>query len=67
MHEQDSTVIDFSAIAAKRSAIEQRLGDGYVRIEQAVINGEDVAAWEAFWCDLLVEYEALSNELSAAA
>jgi hypothetical protein len=37
----------------------RRLDDGYRRIGDALDHGVDVAAWEAFWFDLLAEYEAL--------
>ncbi len=39
-------------------ALEARLEDGYARIESAQASGIDVAAWEAFWLDLLRQYEA---------
>lgn len=42
--------------------LEQRLNDGYARIEQALLRGEDVTAWEAFWIDLLHRYEDLCNQ-----
>lgn len=47
--------------------LEQRLNDGYERIEQALARGEDVTAWEAFWIDLLHQYEEASNPLPEAA
>lgn len=49
------------------TALEQRLAEGYVRIEQAVQRGDDVERWEAFWIDLLHEYESLHDELVTAA
>lgn len=48
-------------------ALERRLADGYARIEVARLSGEDVAAWEEFWIDLLHTYEALIDELPQAA
>lgn len=36
---------------------QQRLEDGYTRIENARQLGQDVAAWEDFWIDLLHQYE----------
>ena len=38
-------------------ALEARLEDGYARIESAKATGIDVTAWEAFWLDLLRQYE----------
>lgn len=52
---------------AQRSALAHRLDDGYLRIEQAIVSGEDVQAWEDFWITLLADYEALSDRLSPAA
>ena len=48
-------------------SLEQRLNDGYERIEQALARGEDVTAWEAFWIDLLHQYEEEFNPLPEAA
>lgn len=42
--------------------LEQRLDDGYARIEQAIERGEDITAWEAFWIDLLHQYEEKCDE-----
>ncbi len=38
--------------------LEARLEDGYARIAAAEASGIDVAAWEAFWIELLGQYEA---------
>lgn len=54
-------------LSSHRDAIVRRLDDGYTRIDRAIANGEDVRTWEDFWVTLLAEYEALSDELSAAA
>jgi hypothetical protein len=54
-------------LSSHRDAIVRRLDDGYTRIDRAIANGEDVRTWEEFWVTLLAEYEALSDELSAAA
>jgi hypothetical protein len=48
-------------------SLESRLEDGYQRIEQARKNGEDVAAWEDFWIDLLRQYESSALSLPEAA
>jgi hypothetical protein len=53
-------------LAEHREALARRLDDGFVRIEQAIVAGEDVKTWEDFWLSLLAEYEAISDELSAA-
>jgi hypothetical protein len=46
--------------------LEKRLQDGFTRIGEAMNNGLNVSDWEAFWCELLREYEHLSDELVAA-
>ncbi|MGB3305707.1 MAG: hypothetical protein WBA63_05955 [Thermomicrobiales bacterium] len=43
--------------------LEQRLTDGYVRIEESARRGADVMEWEAFWVDLLHQYERLADQL----
>lgn len=47
--------------------MERRLADGYARIEDARAQGQDVTAWEAFWIDLLHEYEMAVDDLQEAA
>ena len=54
-------------IRDRREVLERRLDDGFQRIEQALRDGTDVAAWEDFWVQLLREYEAVCNELALAA
>lgn len=62
-------------LSAKRAAdfenrhdsLARRLDDGYDRIEQAIAEGADIAAWEEFWISLLREYEAVCDELAIAA
>lgn len=54
-------------IAARRQTLEVRLEDGYRRIEAALEQGADVAAWEGFWIGLLREYEAVCEDLRLAA
>ena len=49
------------------ATLEQRLHDGYARIEQAKGRGEDVTAWEEFWIELLHQYEATFDDLPEAA
>ncbi len=51
----------------QKNRLEQRLEDGYVRIDEAVRQGRDVTAWEDFWLSLLYEYETVCNELQDAA
>lgn len=48
-------------------SLELRLVDGYHRIDVARAQGEDVAAWEEFWIELLHQYEALCDGVQAAA
>jgi iron uptake system EfeUOB component EfeO/EfeM len=52
---------------ARRSTLEDRLEDGYHRIDQAVLSGADVSEWESFWLRLLGEYEDVCRELDQAA
>lgn len=46
-------------------SIEQRLHDGYEKIEEGIASGRNVARWEAIWMDLLHEYEDLVDRLAA--
>ncbi len=57
----------FVPTAARCQMLEQRLEDGYRRIEQALVDGTDVRAWEQFWLELLAEYEEICHDLAAAA
>lgn len=51
----------------QKNRLEQRLEDGYVRIDEAVRQGRNVSAWEDFWLSLLFEYESVCDELQDAA
>jgi hypothetical protein len=51
----------------RRRTLEERLDDGYQRIDQAVLSGADVTEWESFWLRLLGEYEDVCRELDRAA
>lgn len=46
-----------TATAAHCMRLEQRLHDGWRRIEDAEAAGLDTIAWTDFWCRLLGEYE----------
>lgn len=46
-------------------SIEQRLHDGYAKIEEGRANGRNVARWELIWLNLLQEYEDTFNRLAA--
>lgn len=50
---------------AQIDMLEQRLQDGFTRIGEAMQQGLEVDNWERHWCDLLRQYEALSDELAA--
>ena len=54
-------------IRGRRVGLEGRLEDGYRRIDQALRDGADVAAWESFWIRLLREYETVCDDFHAAA
>lgn len=56
---------DLEVITVER--LERRLDDGYRMIEDRLVAGEDVTELEAFWINLLLEYEALCDELPMAA
>ena len=51
----------------RRRVLEQRLDDGYRRIEEARLNQLDVRAWEDFWIELLREYERVCDDLGSLA
>lgn len=52
---------------ARREALEKRLDDGYLRLDEAALAGKDITEWETFWIRLLREYEGLCRELDRAA
>ena len=54
-------------LSARRRTLEDRLDEGYQRIDQAVLSGADVTEWESFWLRLLGEYEDLCRDLERAA
>lgn len=56
-----------SSTQSRLSVLEQRLEEGYARIEQALQQGDDVERWESFWITLLKEYEALCEGFAEAA
>ncbi len=56
-----------SDLSARRRTLEDRLDEGYQRIDQAVLSGADVTEWESFWLRLLGEYEDLCRDLEQAA
>ena len=62
-----SSSFSSSDLDARRRSLEDRLDDGYHRIDQAVLSGADVSQWELFWLRLLSEYEDVCRELDRAA
>ena len=62
-----STPFPGADLDARRKTLEDRLDDGYERIDQAVLSGADVSEWESFWLRLLSEYEDVCRELDRAA
>jgi hypothetical protein len=54
-------------IVDRRRALERRLDDGYIRIDEALRAGTDVTAWEDFWLALLADYEHVCDEPRRAA
>lgn len=43
--------------------LERRLADGERRIEEAASQGADTTTWEAFWIELLHQYEEVYRRL----
>ncbi len=62
-----SSSLQITDLDARRSTLENRLEDGYLRIDQAVLSGAEVNEWESFWLRLLGEYEDVCRELDQAA
>jgi hypothetical protein len=64
MSEQDSrqrrSIMDTAPSNSLRM-LEQRLDDGYRRIDAGQLVGSDVDQWEDFWIDLLHQYEQLAD------
>ena len=65
--ELSSSSLASTDLDARRRALEDRLDDGYQRIDQAALSGTDVTEWESFWLRLLGEYEDVCRELDQAA
>ncbi len=42
-----------------------RLEDGFDKISEAALNGQDTTRWEDVWIKLLADYEALYDEQHA--
>jgi len=59
--------INLDQIRLQKSQLEQRLEDGYLRIGEAELQGNDISTWEQFWFSLLGEYESVCDELLDAA
>lgn len=51
------------ALTAQRDSLLERLEDGYQKIEQRLVAGQDVANWEDFWVLLLHRYEQVCDDL----
>ncbi len=45
------------------ASLASRLEDGYTRIDEAILRGVDIRAWEDFWLQLLDEYEDVCDGL----
>lgn len=54
-------------LESRRQSLEQRLDDGYRRIDEAALGGADITEWESFWIKLLGEYEDVCRESDLAA
>ena len=59
--------LERTVLEDRRRSLEQRLDDGFQRINQASLVGSDVTEWESFWIRLLGEYEDVFRELKEAA
>lgn len=53
-------------LQSQAAALERRLDDGYRRIDDAALEGKDIAAWETFWIRLLRDYESVCDGLAHA-
>jgi hypothetical protein len=60
----DRTLAD---LVYRRQVLEQRLIEGWKRIDAALAAGRDVAAWEQCWVALLAEYEQVCDAIRDAA
>jgi hypothetical protein len=60
---EPDTTSDLDRLRVERDKLDQRLADGYQKIDQGILQGNDVAAWEQFWYSLLAEYEAICDEI----
>jgi hypothetical protein len=49
---------------AQQAALEARLLVGFTRIGEALNRGADVTNWPRHWLDLLVQFEAIGEELA---
>ena len=65
--EHRTSLLEGNDLDARRKSLEQRLDDGYQRIDQAALAGSDVSEWESFWIRLLGEYQDVCRELDEAA
>ena len=65
--EHRTSFLEGNDLDAKRKFLEQRLEDGYQRIDQGALAGSDVLEWESFWIRLLDEYQDVCRELDEAA
>ena len=54
------------SLRAECDRLSRRLEDGDRRIAKAERAGQDVAAWESFWIELLQEYEGVYRMLVAS-
>jgi hypothetical protein len=69
-HEEFLDLADVPAVVeldARRASLEMRLEDGFRRIDEAVLAGDDVSGWETFWISLLREYEDVCRGQDLAA
>ncbi|HEU0164425.1 MAG TPA: hypothetical protein VFQ54_05220 [Thermomicrobiales bacterium] len=57
---------EFEQQQALLAKLEQRLDDGYARIELGIARGVNVEHWEEFWLELLHQYERLVDEFAAS-
>lgn len=47
----------------ERDSLYRRLDAGYRKVEQGLAEGRDVTEWEAYWRELLREYERICDDL----
>ena len=54
---------DEPTLEERQAVLRNRLHDGWARVHKAEEAGANTSEWEAFWLQLLAEYESVCREL----